>query len=201
MEELQSNSNHWMKDKPWNECRHGSFSTSYESNRVPTCPRKKIALFAWLISHDWKYCRLIYCEKKILFVGWKSTAYKSSEQGDTRVEEDCVCRLVCVFPQGNERGSSRPSMLNWRPTGQQTRFRSSLCLPRQRGRPSRFNCNLQASPQELARSMGSWSLAWAVTPIEWASHTPSLIHAMRPFPESRRDIKSRQGSSRAWEGF
>ena len=29
------------------------------------------ALFAWLISHGWKYCWLICCERKILFVGWK----------------------------------------------------------------------------------------------------------------------------------
>ena len=28
-------------------------------------------MFAWLISHDWKYCWLICCERKILFVGWK----------------------------------------------------------------------------------------------------------------------------------
>jgi len=41
-----------------------------------------IALFAWLISHGWKYCWLICCERKILFVGWKGTAYKPSEQGN-----------------------------------------------------------------------------------------------------------------------
>jgi len=36
-----------------------------------------------LIDHlPWKYCWLICCEKKILFVGWKSTAYKPSEHGD-----------------------------------------------------------------------------------------------------------------------
>ena len=29
------------------------------------------ALFAWLISHGWKYCWLICCERKILFVSWK----------------------------------------------------------------------------------------------------------------------------------
>ena len=29
----------------------------------------------------WKYCWLICYEKKILFVGWKSTAYKPSEHG------------------------------------------------------------------------------------------------------------------------
>ena len=28
-------------------------------------------LFTWLISHNWKYCWLIYCKKKILFVDWK----------------------------------------------------------------------------------------------------------------------------------
>jgi len=39
-------------------------------------------LFAWLISHGWKYCWLICCERKILFIGWKSTAYKPSEEGN-----------------------------------------------------------------------------------------------------------------------
>ena len=39
------------------------------------------ALFAWLISHGWKYCWLIYCKRKILFVGCKNTAYKLNEQG------------------------------------------------------------------------------------------------------------------------
>jgi hypothetical protein len=37
------------------------------------------ALFIWLKSYGWKYCSLICCERKILFVGWKSTAYKTSE--------------------------------------------------------------------------------------------------------------------------
>ena len=41
------------------------------------------ALFVWLIRHGWKYYWLICCERKILFVGWKNTAYKSSEQGVT----------------------------------------------------------------------------------------------------------------------
>jgi len=34
------------------------------------------ALFAWLISYGWKYRWLICWKRKILFVGWKSTAYK-----------------------------------------------------------------------------------------------------------------------------
>jgi len=33
----------------------------------------------WLISHGWKYCWLIWCERKILFIGWKSMAYKSNK--------------------------------------------------------------------------------------------------------------------------
>ena len=33
-------------------------------------------MFAWLISQDWKYCWLICCERKILFIDWKSTPYK-----------------------------------------------------------------------------------------------------------------------------
>ena len=36
------------------------------------------ALFGWLISHDWKYCWLICCKRKILFVGWKSTVASQS---------------------------------------------------------------------------------------------------------------------------
>ena len=24
----------------------------------------------WLISHGWKYCWLVWCERKIMFVGW-----------------------------------------------------------------------------------------------------------------------------------
>ena len=35
----------------------------------------------WLKSHGWKYRWLICCERKILFVCWKSMAYKPSEQG------------------------------------------------------------------------------------------------------------------------
>ena len=40
------------------------------------CP---VRLGVWLISHSWKYCWLIWCERKILFVGWKSTAYKPNK--------------------------------------------------------------------------------------------------------------------------
>ena len=43
--------------------------------------RRPMVLIAWLISHDWKYYWLIYCERKILFVGWKSTTNKLSEGG------------------------------------------------------------------------------------------------------------------------
>ena len=38
---------------------------------------------AWLISHVWNYCWLICCERKILFVGWKSMTYKPSEHDDS----------------------------------------------------------------------------------------------------------------------
>ena len=39
-----------------------------------------LALFAWLISQAEKYYLLICCERKILFLHWKSTAHKTSEQ-------------------------------------------------------------------------------------------------------------------------
>ena len=39
-----------------------------------------LALFAWLISQAEKYYSLICCERKILFLHWKSTAHKTSEQ-------------------------------------------------------------------------------------------------------------------------
>jgi hypothetical protein len=35
----------------------------------------------WLKSHGWKYYSLICYERKTLFVGWKSTAYKISKRG------------------------------------------------------------------------------------------------------------------------
>jgi len=57
---------------------------------------KMVYLFAWLISHGWKYCWLICCERKILFVGWKSTAYKASEQGQ---ENSIVLQMLAgEFP-------------------------------------------------------------------------------------------------------
>jgi hypothetical protein len=37
-------------------------------------------LFTWLKSHGWKYCSLICGERKILFVGWKSTTYKTTNR-------------------------------------------------------------------------------------------------------------------------
>ena len=33
----------------------------------------------WLISHGWKYRCLIWCERKVLFVGSKSTIYKPNK--------------------------------------------------------------------------------------------------------------------------
>ena len=35
--------------------------------------------FVWLISHDWKYCWLIWCERKILFIDWKNMTYNSNK--------------------------------------------------------------------------------------------------------------------------
>ena len=35
--------------------------------------------FVWLIRHNRKYCWLIWCERKIMFVGWKSMAYKPNK--------------------------------------------------------------------------------------------------------------------------
>jgi hypothetical protein len=40
------------------------------------------AMFARLKNNGWKYCSLICCERKTLFVYWKITAYKTSEQSD-----------------------------------------------------------------------------------------------------------------------
>jgi len=41
-----------------------------------------LQLFAGLKSHGWKYCSLVYCERKILLAGRKSTAYKTSERAE-----------------------------------------------------------------------------------------------------------------------
>jgi len=32
---------------------------------------KMFVPFIWLISHDWKYCWLIFFKRRILFIGWK----------------------------------------------------------------------------------------------------------------------------------
>ena len=60
-----------------------------------------MAPFVWLISHDWKYCWLICCERKIIFVRWKSTDYKTSEQGKIYRESPTgrlMSRyLLCVY--------------------------------------------------------------------------------------------------------
>ena len=55
--------------------------TAHQHNTWHAANLSCIALFAWLISHSWKYCWLIYCERKIMFIGWKNTAYKLNEQG------------------------------------------------------------------------------------------------------------------------
>jgi hypothetical protein len=69
--------------------------------------RAWFALLAWLKSHGWKYFSLIYCERKILFVGWKSTAYKTSEQG--------VSITLCAdaVPGRGSQPSSVPSRVSW----------------------------------------------------------------------------------------
>jgi len=65
------------------------------------------ALFVWLISHDWKYCWLICCERKILFVDWKSMAYKLNEQGAHRWP---VLQLQCSSGSLSTRNPRMPSM-------------------------------------------------------------------------------------------
>jgi hypothetical protein len=47
----------------------------------------------WLISHSWKYCWPIWCERKILFVDWKNMAYKSNKHKRTG------CKLLVVSSQ------------------------------------------------------------------------------------------------------
>jgi hypothetical protein len=39
------------------------------------------ALFIWLIGHDWKYCSLIYYERKTLLNSWLIWLISSNEQG------------------------------------------------------------------------------------------------------------------------
>jgi len=46
----------------------------------------------WLISRSWKYYWLIWCERKILFVGWKSTAYKPNK---TQTNRSITMSSVC----------------------------------------------------------------------------------------------------------
>jgi len=60
-----------------------------------SCEKKNLtAKSIIVISHGWKYCWLICCGRKILFVGWKSTAYKPSEQGDgTTIGIFCAIEL------------------------------------------------------------------------------------------------------------
>ena len=57
------------------------------------------ALFAWLISHDWKYCWLIWWERKILFIGWKSTAYKPNKLKRTGRTQDWLrsCSMFWLY--------------------------------------------------------------------------------------------------------
>ena len=46
-----------------------------------------MALFALLKSHGWKYCSLICCERKTLFVRWNSMTYNTSEQGQCSMQD------------------------------------------------------------------------------------------------------------------
>ena len=53
----------------------------------------------WLISHGWKYYWLIWCERKLLFIDWKSTAYKSNKPKRTgRINYLQSSRLKIVYP-------------------------------------------------------------------------------------------------------
>ena len=51
----------------------------FRKKKKPILDKAIIVMFAWLINHGWKYCWLICYERKILFIGWKNTAYKPSE--------------------------------------------------------------------------------------------------------------------------
>ena len=80
-----TNTRHTYKSTPW---KHRSLVLTQNTRPQPgKYPTKQLAvagqfaLFAWLITHGWKYCWLICYERKILFVGWKSTTYKPSEYG------------------------------------------------------------------------------------------------------------------------
>jgi hypothetical protein len=57
-----------------------------------------LAHFAWLISHDWKYCSLICFEREILFVRWKSMTYKISEQGRWMIYHSSTKIWLTFFP-------------------------------------------------------------------------------------------------------
>jgi hypothetical protein len=61
--------------------------------------RSGYALFAWLKSRNWKYYLLICCEKKIMFVAWKSMAYKTSEQDASQKETDDATPTWIFDPQ------------------------------------------------------------------------------------------------------
>ena len=55
---------------------------------------KLYALFAWLISHGWKYCWLICCERKILFVGWKVQLISQTNRAYDR--EHIICLKLSI---------------------------------------------------------------------------------------------------------
>jgi len=48
-----------------------------------------------LIRHDWKYCWLIWCERKILFVDWKSMTYKPNKYKRTGLAGTSLYQVTC----------------------------------------------------------------------------------------------------------
>jgi hypothetical protein len=58
-------------------------SQRFLSSQMRHLPKNNRTLFVWLKRHGWKYYSLISCERKTLFVDWKSMAYKPNEQGVT----------------------------------------------------------------------------------------------------------------------
>ena len=59
---------------PSNNYLMGDTSPKIAIKWVDICPHS--FGHVWLVSYDWKYCYLIWCERKILFIDWKSTIYR-----------------------------------------------------------------------------------------------------------------------------
>jgi hypothetical protein len=51
-------------------------ANEYETT-IPHLTKHMQTLFAWVISHSWKYCLLICCEKKIMLNNWQVSSSKS----------------------------------------------------------------------------------------------------------------------------